>query len=303
MGLGSGSGRAQGVMGRAAAADAALTPIDWSRFPPGAERDRVLAPSGSLARVSMGPSGGQRVVLVPGVTGSKEDFVRMMPLLAAAGYRAESYDMAGQYESCAAGPENLEPPQRHYTLDLFVDDLVAVLRSAATPAHVLGYSFAGTVASIAAARYPELFASLTLLSSPPVAGQALRSFRILGPITGLVPASVEARLMMWAVRNNVHRAPRDRAVFVRARFALTRRASVEDIFGLMKHTPAVADALRATGLPVLVVAGSGDVWPVEAHDEFARRLGATLLVIHTGHSPCESAPNQVTEAMLAMISA
>ena len=162
--------------------------------------------------------------------------------------------------------------------------------------------FAGTVTAVAATRYPQLFLSLTLLSAPPVAGQALRSFKILGPVTGPVPGRVAARLMMWAVRNNVHRAPRDRADFVRARFALTRRSSVEDIFGLMKNTPDVADALRATGIPVLVITGTGDVWPVEAHDAFAERAGATLLVIHAGHSPCESAPHQVTDAMLALIS-
>ena len=299
MGLGQRSGRAQGVLGRAAARDAALEPIDWSRLPPEAERDSVAAPSGALARVSLGPADGERVLLVPGVTGSKEDFVRMMPLLAAAGYRAESYDMAGQYESWAAGPENIDPARHHYTLDLFVDDLLAVLDAGATPAHVLGYSFAGTVTAVAATRHPQLFLSLTLLSAPPVAGQALRSFKILGPFTGPVPAAVAARLMMWAVRNNVHRAPADRATFVKARFALTRRSSVEDIFGLMKHTPDVADALRATGIPVLMIAGTGDVWPVEAHDAFAARVGATLLVIHTGHSPCESAPHRVTDAMLA----
>jgi len=299
VGLGQRNGQPQGVIGRATALDAALGPIDWSRFPPGAERDTVAAPSGAMARVSMGPPEGTRVVLVPGVTGSKEDFVRMMPLLAAAGYRAESYDMAGQYESHEAGPENLDPPRKHYTLDLFVDDLLAVLHAGSTPAHVLGYSFAGTVTAVAATRYPQLFLSLTLLSAPPVAGQALRSFKVLGPVTGPVPAWVAARLMMWAVRNNVHRAPSDRATFVKARFALTRRSSVEDIFGLMKNTPDVADALRATGIPMLVITGTGDVWPVEAHDAFATRAGATLLVIHAGHSPCESAPHQVTDAMLA----
>jgi alpha-beta hydrolase superfamily lysophospholipase len=52
----------------------------------------------------MGPPDGRRVVLVPGATGSKEDFRRVLPLLAAAGYRAESFDLAGQFESAGAGP-------------------------------------------------------------------------------------------------------------------------------------------------------------------------------------------------------
>lgn len=291
-------GEAQGIASRAAQFDAALGPIDWSLLPPDVERDSVAAPSGSLARISMGPVDGQRVVLVPGVTGSKEDFIRMMPMLAAAGYRAESFDMAGQYESYTAGPENLIPPQRRYTLELFVDDLLAVLATGATPAHVLGYSFAGTVVAAAAVARPGLFSSITLLSAPPIAGQALRAFKILGVVSDPIPARTAARLMMWGVRNNLHHGPRDRAVFVRARFALTRTASVEDIFWLMKHTPDLADALRMTGVPILVVTGTGDVWPVAAHQAYAARLNAALRVIDTGHSPCESAPHQLTEAML-----
>lgn len=261
-------------------------------------RDWIEARSGRLARISSGPASGERVVLVPGVTGSKEDFTRMMPLLASEGYRVEAYDMAGQYESYEAGPERLVPQVRRYALDLFVDDLVAALEDGQTPAHVLGYSFAGTVASAAAVRRPELFSTLTLLSAPPVAGQALRAFKILGSLSGVVPARTVADLMMWAVRNNIHRGPEDRAIFVKARFALTRRSSVRDIFGLMKQTPDLAAALRGTGLPILVATGTGDVWPVEAHRSFAEQMGAALLIVKTGHSPCESAPHQLTAAML-----
>ena len=296
-----GGGGAPRATSDAAALDAALGEIDWAVHPPGVDSDVVAAPSGGLARIAMGPRDGERVVLVPGVTGSKEDFIRMMPLLAAAGHRVEAFDMAGQYESYTAGPENLVPPQPRYTLELFVDDLLAVLVTGATPAHVLGYSFAGTVVAAAAVARPELFASLTLLSAPPVSGQALRVFKILGPFTGVVPAHIEARLMMWGVRNNLNRAPRDRAVFVRARFALTRTSSVEDIFRLIRHTPDLAEALRGLGLPILVVGGTGDVWPVAAHRAYARRLDAVLRVIETGHSPCESAPHQLTEVMLANV--
>lgn len=279
--------------------DAALAPIDWSVPPEGAVRDWLAAPSGRLARISLGPTGGERVVLVPGVTGSKEDFIRMMPLLASEEYRVEAYEMAGQYESYAAGPERVVPPMRRYALDLFVDDLVAALEEGTTPAHVLGYSFAGTVAAAAMVARPELFSTLTLLSAPPVSGQALRAFKILGSLSGVVPARTVADLMMWGVRNNIHRGPEDRAIFVKARFALTRPSSVRDIFGLMKQTPDLAAALRSTDLPILVATGTGDVWPVEAHRSFAERMGAALLVVKTGHSPCESAPHQLTAAMLA----
>lgn len=284
----------------AARRDAALSPIDWSVHPPGSTADVVDVPSGRLARIAMGSPAGERVVLVPGMTGSKEDFVLMMPLLAAGGYRVEAFDMAGQYESHAAGPENLDPPGSHYTLELFVDDLVTVLDAQPGPAHVLGYSFAGTVAAVAAVRRPDLFASLTLLSAPPLAGQALRGFKILGPLSPFVPGRALGRPFIAALKRNVHRAPHDRAAFVTARFGLTRPSSVGDILALMKRTPDVAADLRATGIPVLVATGTGDVWHVEAHREFAERLGAPFVALRTGHSPCETAPHQLTLAMLAL---
>ncbi len=46
------------------------------------------------------------MLLAPGVSGSKEDFVLVAPVLAAAGYYVQSYDLAGQYESAAAGPSD-----------------------------------------------------------------------------------------------------------------------------------------------------------------------------------------------------
>lgn len=286
---------------RAARLDAALGEIDWWTLPAGTERDRVAAPSGKLARISLGPADGERIILVPGLTGSKEDFILMMPLLAAAGYRVESYDMAGQYESAAAGPEHLHPPRNRYTLELFTDDLLAVLASAPGPAHVLGYSFAGTVAAVAAVEHPELFASLTLLSAPPLAGQALRGFKKIGLLSHLIPGRALGTPFVAALRRNVHRAPADRAVFVRARLELTRASSVGDILALMKRTPDCAAALRDTRIPLLVATGTGDVWPVRAHLAFAERLGARSLVLTTGHSPCETTPHQLTEAIVDLI--
>jgi len=276
----------------AAARDADMQPIDWSVLPAGVERDEFAAPSGALSRIALGPVDGERVVLMPGMTGSKEDFVRVMPLLAASGFRVESFDMAGQYESCAAGPA----PGAHYTMALFEDDLRAVL-AAGAPAHLLGYSFAGTVAAAVAGTHPELVRSLTLLSTTPVAGQALRAFKVLGPISGVLPPPALGRLFVWVLRHNLHRAPLDRAVFVTTRFDKTRVDSVVDIFGLMKHTPDVAPAVRAGGIPALVVAGRHDVWPLDAHRAFAERLGGRLVILDAGHSPCETAPHQLAEAM------
>ncbi len=96
--------------------DRAIVDVDWHVFPPGTEHDVFAARSGGLARVRLGDPDAPRVVLVSGVAGSKEDFILLFPLFAAAGYRVESYDIAGHWESVAAGPQHLDPPREHTTI-------------------------------------------------------------------------------------------------------------------------------------------------------------------------------------------
>ncbi|MDR5701061.1 alpha/beta fold hydrolase [Agromyces aerolatus] len=284
----------------AAALDRAIPDFDWRALPDGAEQDLFEAPSGPLARISFGPEHGTRVVLVPGATGSKEDFVLMLPLLAAAGYRAEAFDLAGQYESYRAGPWRLTPPRARYDADLFLGDLVAVLESGRSPSHVLGYSFAGSLAQRALVDRPELFASLALLSSPPQPGQAFRGIKRIGPLSAFTNARQGAALMLWGIRNNLNRVPPGRLAFVRDRFRLTRRDSVDDIIAEMMRTPDLRDAVAASPVPKLVAAGAHDLWPTELHARSARELGARFAVYETGHSPCETAPHQLVRDLLEL---
>ncbi|MGX5681211.1 alpha/beta fold hydrolase [Schumannella luteola] len=277
----------------ARARDAALPDIDWMLVPDGVTKGWHDAPSGRLATLAAGDPASPRVVLVPGVTGSKEDFVLMLPLLAAAGYRVESFDMAGQFESADAGPENLDPPRKSYDHDLFVDDLISVLEAGSAPVHVLGYSFAGTVSQIAYSRRPELFASVTLLSAPPEPGQGFRGVKVLGPFTGLATGRVGAALMIWGVRNNMNKVPPGRLALARHRFAFTRRQSVRDIISLMKRAPDHRALLAGSPMPKLVAVGEHDLWPLELHQGFAEAIGARLAVYPTGHSPCETTPHEL----------
>ncbi|RXZ50129.1 alpha/beta fold hydrolase [Agromyces binzhouensis] len=280
--------------------DAALPDIDWREWPSGTERFRSAAPSGGLASVALGPADGPRVLLVPGATGSKEDFLLLAPPLVRAGFRVESFDLAGQYESAEAGPWNLDPPRARYDERLFADDLIAVLDSRLAPAHVLGYSFAGTVAQRALSERPDRFASLTLLSAPPLVGQVFRGLKRIGPISGAASAAQGAGLMLWGIRNNLNRVPPGRFAFVRERFALTRRDSVTDIIGLMMRTPDLTEPTARSTIPKLVAVGEHDLWPRSLHERFAGEIGARLAVYRAGHSPCEQSPNQLARDMLAL---
>ena len=263
-------------------------------------RSRFQAPSGSLAMVSLGDRADQWVVLVPGATGSKEDFSLMMPELAAAAYFAVSFDMAGQYESAAAGPENLVPPRRHYDYELFIADLIAVLEAGRGPAHVVGYSFAAMVAQLAYARRPDLFRSLTLLSCPPEPGQCFRGVKAIGPLTGWANGRVGAALMILGIRLNLNKVPPGRLRFVKSRFALTRRQSVRDIYVLMKHAPDLRRLLADAPMPKFVAVGEHDLWPLSLHIGFARSIGAQLAVYRAGHSPSETASYQLCRDLLAL---
>jgi pimeloyl-ACP methyl ester carboxylesterase len=84
------------------------------------------------------------------------------------------------------------------------------------------------------------------------------------------------------------------------RFDYTSRRSMEDIIRLMKRAPDLRDAVAASPVPKLVAVGSHDLWPTALHAEFAARIGARLVVYPTGHSPCETAPRQLSRDMLTL---
>jgi pimeloyl-ACP methyl ester carboxylesterase len=279
----------------AARLDAALPETDWTALPPGTVASRFAAPSGDLAVISLGDPSHPRIVMAPGVTGSKEDFVLIMPPLAEAGFFVQALDLAGQYESGQAGP----PRGSRYDYDLFVADLAAFLRSGRTPAHVIGYSFAGTVAELVAVRHPELVASVTLLATPPDPGNGFLHMKRIGGLSRVIGPRLGAFFMVTGVKLNATKVDPTRLRFVRDRFRSTNRRSVDDIIRLMLHAPDVEPQLRALGIPKLVVVGMHDLWPWERAKAQADRIGARFIAYDTGHSPSETAPHQLTRDLIA----
>ena len=289
-----------GLIDEAARLDAALADVNWFDPPPGAVRGEFRAPSGTLATLSMGDPANPRVLMIPGATGSKEDFSLMLPRLAAAGYFVLSCDIAGQYESAGAGPEHLVPPRAHYDYQLFADDLIALLEAGDGAAHVVGYSFAALVAQVAFAQRPELFRSLTLLSCPPEPGNSFRGVQRIGRVSGWASGRVGAALMIWGIRSNVVKVAPNRIRFVRYRFGFTRRKSVSDIFALMQHAPDLRPVLAAATLPKFVAVGEHDLWPLALHRRFAQAIGAKIAVYRGGHSPSETSPHQMSRDLIAL---
>jgi pimeloyl-ACP methyl ester carboxylesterase len=281
--------------------DEALPPIDWAVAPEGTRAYRFAAPSGSLAAWDLGDPAGDRVVMVPGITGSKEDFALLAPILAAEGFFVQSYDLPGQYESAEAGPAGADG----WSYELFVDDMVAFLEAGDRPAHLLGFSFAGIVAQLVTLRRPDLVRTLTLLATPPLTGQVFHGVRRAGWLARLpiFTKHVLGGVMIWNVRTNFSKVTPERLAFANARLDHTRRESVDGIVGLMMHTPDVRRELRASPIPKLVVAGEHDLWRPERYRRFAGEIGATAAVYATGHSPCETTPHQLALDMVQLFRA
>lgn len=285
----------------AALLDAGLGDVDWFVPPAGSVRRTLDVPSGKLAAMTLGKADDPCIVLVPGATGSKEDFSLMMPDLANAGFFALAYDLAGQYESAAAGPENLVPPRKHYDYPLFVADFIAVLETTNTPVHVVAYSFAGIVAQLAYVERPELFRSLTLLSCPPETGQSFKGVSRIGRFSTWVNGRAGAALLIWGIRSGrVAHVPPGRQRFVNYRFRYTRRNSVRDIYALMQNVPDVRQRLAEASLPKFVAVGEHDLWPLQLHRLFAQSIRAKIGVYRGGHSPCETSPHQFSRDLLAL---
>lgn len=259
----------------------------------------VELPVGTLSAYLTEPDGPARAtaLLVPGYTGSKEDFRLLLPELHAHGVRVLAITRRGQADSAA--PDDPDS----YALDEEAGDVarVAAQLAAATGdpvVHLLGHSLGGVVAARAAVLAPERFASLTLLCSGPH-GWAHRKLR------ERVLAGTEGNLAVWRAANpRWHGVPEDAmdadARFLRRRMLDTSARSIVGGAVILEDEHDLTDAVGGTGLPVLVAHGEhDDAWPVPWQRAMAEQLGARYAVIDTAfHSPALEAPAP-TAALLA----
>jgi pimeloyl-ACP methyl ester carboxylesterase len=91
---------------------------------------------------------GPLVVLAHGMGDNRSAWRFVAPALAESGYRVAAADLRGHGESSTGWPS--------YTRTDTANDLVALIRHLGGPAVIIGHSFAGGSATIAAAQAPEL---------------------------------------------------------------------------------------------------------------------------------------------------
>jgi pimeloyl-ACP methyl ester carboxylesterase len=254
-------------------------------------------------------------LLVPGFTGSKEDFLPILRQLGAAGRRAVAIDQRGQYET--KGPDD----KSAYSLSELAQDVAAVAAELAqapsqAPAqgrqgvHLLGHSFGGLVAreTVLAGHAP--LCSLTLMSSGPgkLAGPAAGVLEAIhAPFKDLAGPELRHGIeQLWelqlAVDARAEGTPPHIVEFLRNRMLGSSPEGLAVAAELLLSCPDQTDALAdAASVPILVLYGEyDDKWETPVQEHMAERLDAQRVCIPGAtHSPAVEAPETTASALTA----
>ncbi|MGW5254531.1 alpha/beta fold hydrolase [Streptomyces sp. NPDC004012] len=274
--------------------------------PPGVRAHRLATERGEFA-VLMADAATSRVkgtaLLLPGFTGSKEDFIVVQPLLAAAGYRTVAVDGRGQYES--PGPRDDEGP---YAQSELARDVLAQAHALGAPVHLLGHSLGGQIARAAVLLDASPFVSLTLMASGPAeisVPQQLRVKQLREALTLLDMAQVWDAIQAMDPPGEADASDIDEGLAdgedLRRRWLANSPAQLLATGRQLCEEPDRVAELAAVGLPVHVLSGDrDDTWPIPLLDDMAARLGARRTVVpHAEHSPNTDRPEPTAEALAA----
>ncbi|MFJ3763920.1 alpha/beta fold hydrolase [Streptomyces sp. NPDC090082] len=270
-------------------------------LPPRTRARALETARGRFAVLDAEPVGERRgtVLLLPGYTGSKEDFLALLGPLSEAGYRAVAVDGRGQNKT--PGPRGRAAYRRRA---LALDAVAQAAALGDGPVHLVGHSFGGLVARAAAALAPAAFRSLTLLSSGP--GRVARPQRIRIRVlrVSLMVLSKERvwQAMCWLDSRGEEPETTDApelAGFLRRRWMRTRIAQLAGAGRLLLDRQDGTEQLAAVRVPVHLAYGSDEmVWATADLAAAAARTGAHHTVVAgAGHSPNVSHPRELTDRL------
>jgi pimeloyl-ACP methyl ester carboxylesterase len=253
---------------------------------------------------------GPLVVLSPGMGDTRSTYRFLAPLIANAGYRVASVDLRGHGESSTGWGS--------YSRTDTAGDLIEVILKLGGPAVIVGQSFSGGSATIAAATNPNLVSAIVEIDPftrpPEISLVALlrnanyrRGLLLLGRFifTGSVGA--------WSKYLDVAypgRKPADWDTWLPALQAKLRepgRMKAARKMGSSKPVDAAAQ-LSNVRCPALVIMGSNDPdWPDPQAEAKAivsllpAGLGRYTMIENAGHYPHAQYPQEVATALLPFL--
>jgi pimeloyl-ACP methyl ester carboxylesterase len=275
------------------------------RLPLGVRRTDITTSRGTFATLEALPGADvpQRrpALLVPGFTGSKEDFIAILPMLSEAGHRVIAIDQRGQYET----PGSDDPAA--YSCAQLGADVLAILETVTSDSvHVLGHSFGGLVVREAVIAAPSRFASVTFMDSGPAepgVSSAARARALIEALTQYKLAEIwDGFLGPEAAASGL--AP-EVVTFLRTRMVANSPIALTGmglaLLSALDQVDRVAAVLANAGLPAFVLYGEDeDVWEPGLLATMTKHLEARKVVIPgVGHSPAAEAPEPTATALLA----
>ena len=288
------------------------------QLPSGVRRLTIETSRGKFAALEALPLSGiherQPALLVPGYTGSKEDFLLILQALASAGRQVVAIDMRGQFETPGADDAAA------YQLAALAADVAMVAdwlseghdgspgADEGRGVHLLGHSLGGLVTKEVLLARAARISSLTLMSSGPGAltgprAQVLQ--QLMAELDGIAPAGLGAEIeRIWQTRLEPEAlagsVPTAIIDFLRTRMLSSSptglRAMAEALLTCPDRTRALAQLGTA---PVMVLYGENDdAWEPAAQEDMAARLRAQRVCIPAAaHSPAVEAPETTASTL------
>jgi pimeloyl-ACP methyl ester carboxylesterase len=259
----------------------------------------------ALQAPAAGQSLGATALLLPGFTGSKEDFAPLLDSISDAGIEVISVDLPGQYES--PGPDD-EAAYRPEALGTVIAELVGKLAADGRRVLLLGHSYGGLVARGAVLADAPVV-GLTLLDSGP--GELPPGYRrgaldLAEPSVRKqgVTAAQRQRELMDSTAPEWADTPEELKEFFRTRVLRSSVAALLGMSTVLRTEPdrvaKLSRTLRSIGAPSLVVCGEADdAWSVASQRDMADRLDADFAVVPgSKHSPNIENPESLLATLL-----
>ena len=265
-----------------------------------AAMDRAQGAADSARRAADSARGD--VLLVPGFTGSKEDYIGVLVPLAGRGWRVASMDLPGQGGFPGLGERG------SHTLRSLADSVAAVADwfAPGRRVHLVGHSMGGLVTRELVLSDPERLASWVPMCSGPAAVAASGHTKLLQLEAALAHFPMP---LIWEQKEKLDRAngwdppSQEVADFCARRFIANDPVAMADCAEILMTAPdltdAAAAALAAADVPATVLTGEhDDEWPIEWQEQMAARLGAPWRIVPgVAHNPATEDP-ELTAAIL-----